>query len=75
MLRFVLHECRDGFSWRGRRRSFHIDGPKTERHRNQQRSRDRCKESGGQDYQKQSGEYGRMCKVEDSHRDKIEQLP
>ena len=31
------------------------------------------KESGGREYQKQSGEYGRICKFEDSHRDKMEQ--
>ena len=30
-------------------------------------------ESGDREYQKQSGEYGRVCKVEDSHRDKTEQ--
>ena len=27
-----------------------------------------CEESGGQESQKQSREYGRACKVEDSHR-------
>ena len=34
-----------------------------------------CKESGDWEYQKRSGEYGRVCKVEDSHRDKTEQCP
>ena len=34
-----------------------------------------CEESGGWEYQKQSGEYGRVCKFEDSHRDKTEQCP
>ena len=34
-----------------------------------------CEESGGWKYQKRSGEYGRACKVEDSHRDKTEQCP
>jgi len=32
-------------------------------------------ESGDWDYQKRSGEYGMVCKVEDSHRDKTEQCP
>ena len=34
-----------------------------------------CEESGGWEYQKQSGEYGRACKVENSHRDRTEQCP
>ena len=34
-----------------------------------------CEESGDWDYQKRSGEYGRVCKVEDSHRNKTEQCP
>ena len=34
-----------------------------------------CEESGGWECQKRSGEYGRVCKVEDSHRDKTEQCP
>jgi len=36
-------------------------------------SRILCEEPLGCEYQKQSGEYGRVCKVEDSHRDKTEQ--
>ena len=31
-----------------------------------------CEASGGWEYQNRSGEYGRACKVEDSHRDKTE---
>ena len=34
-----------------------------------------CEKSGIGEYQKQSGEYWRMCKVEDGHRDKTEQCP
>ena len=34
-----------------------------------------CEESGGGEYQKRSGEYGRAYKVEDSQRDKTEQCP
>ena len=41
---------------------------------NQQR-RVWCEESGGWEYQKTSGECGRVCKVEDTHRDKTEQCP
>ena len=29
-----------------------------------------CEESGGREYQKASGVYGRVCKVEDSHKDR-----
>ena len=47
---------------------------KQKRHGNQQR-RVWCAESGGGEYQKRSGEYGRVCKVEDCHRDKTEQCP
>ena len=48
------------------------------------RKRKRCRdqqrrvwgeESGGWEYQKRSGEYGRACKVEDGHRDKTMQCP
>ena len=45
---------------------------KQERHGNQQ-WRVWCEESGGWEYQKWSGEYGRLCKVEDSHRVNMEQ--
>ena len=45
---------------------------KQKRCRNQQ-LRVWCEESGGWEYQKQSREYGRVCKAEDDHRDKMEQ--
>ena len=49
---------------------FHVDGPKTEK------AREPTAESlvpgiWRLRYQKRSGEYGRACKVEDSHRDKM----
>ena len=44
---------------------------KQKRHGNQQ-WRVWCKESGGWEYQKWSGKSGRVCKVEDSHRDNTE---
>ena len=47
-------------------------GRKQKRRGNQQ-WRVWCEESGGWEYQKRSGEYGRACIVEDSHRDKMEQ--
>ena len=47
---------------------------KQKRHRNHQ-GRVWCEESEGWEYQKWSGEYGRACKVEDSHRDKTKQCP
>ena len=39
---------------------------KQKRHRNQQQ-RVWWKESGGREYQKQNGKYGKVCKVEDSY--------
>ena len=72
--RLHLNESRQCFCQRGRGRSFHVDEPKTEKARNQQ-WRVWCEESGGWEYQKKSREYGRVCKVEDGHRDKTEQCP
>ena len=74
VFRLDLNESREGFCWRGRGRSFHVDGLKTEKAVDQQ-WRVWCEESGGWEYQKWSREYGRVCKVEDSHRDKTEQCP
>ena len=63
----------EDFFWRGRGRSFHVEEPKTEKARELTveslvrgiwRLRD----------QKQSGEYGRVCKVEDSHKHKTTDL-
>ena len=31
VLRFDLNESREGFCWRGRGRSFHVKGPKSEK--------------------------------------------
>jgi len=31
VFRLDLNESREGFCWRGRGRSFHVDGPKTEK--------------------------------------------
>ena len=50
---------------------FPVDGPKT----NKKGAGTNSGESGARnqeprEYQKQSGEYGRVCKIEDSHRDK-----
>ena len=44
-----------------------------EKRRGNQQWRVWCKECGGWEYQKQSGEYRRVSKVEDSHRSKMEQ--
>ena len=33
VFRLDLNESREGFCWRGRGRSFHVDGPKTEKAR------------------------------------------
>ena len=69
-----LNESREGFCRRGMGRSFYADWLKTEKAQEPQ-WRVWCEESGGWEYQKQSGEYGRVCKFEDSHRDKTEQCP
>ena len=72
VLRFDLNEPREGSCQRGRGRSFHAEGPRQKRHRNQQWNI-WSKESGGWEYQKQSRECGRVRKGEDSHRDKTGQ--
>ena len=69
VFRLELNESRGGFCRRGKGRSFPVDGPKTEKAREPTVDRGWCEESGGCEYQKRSGEYGRACKVEDSHRD------
>ena len=40
-----------------------------QKRRGNQQCRGWCQESGGWDYQKQSGECGRVCKVKDIHGD------
>ena len=50
--------------------SMLMDG--TQKRRGNQQWRVWYEESGGREYQMQSGEYGRACKVEDSHRDKTD---
>ena len=62
------------FYRRGRGRPFDVDGPKTIKEREPTveslvRGIRRPRE-----YLKQSGEYGRVCKIEDSHRDKTSPL-
>ena len=52
---------------KGRGRSFHVDGPKTEKAW-EPKVESGVKHLEIESYQKQSGEYGRVCKVEDSHR-------
>ena len=66
-----LDESREGFCRRGRGRSFHAEGPKTEKARKP--TAGSLVRATWRQPQKQSGEYERACKVEDSHRDKTEQ--
>ena len=73
-----MNESREGFCRRGRGRSFHVDGPKTE-NRGKARESGNSGESGAarnlqaeSQYERQSGEHGRVCKVEDSYRDKTD---
>ena len=61
-----MNESREGFCRGGRGRSFHVDGPKTEKAWEPTLSRARYLEA-----EKQSAQYGRECKVEDSYIDKI----
>ena len=73
-----MKESREGFCRRGRGKTENRKGAGTNsgqfgvRNREDE-SRILCEEPLGCEYQKQSGEYGRVCKVEDSHRDKTEQ--
>ena len=71
VLRFYLKASSEDFCQRGRGRSFHVEEP--DRKSTNQQWRVRYKESGNWEYQKQSRQYGRVCKIEDSHRDKTEQ--
>ena len=72
---FRLHfkESRKGFCQRGRGRSFHVDGPNNRKGAgtNSGESGARNLEAETSEYEKQSGEYGRVCKVEDNHKDKM----
>ena len=45
------------------------------RRRNQQWKLVCCEESGGWEYQNRSGKDGKVCKIEDGHRDKTEPCP
>ena len=54
----------------GEGHSVKMDRSPQKRRGNQKRRRAWYEEYGGSGYQKQSGEYGKECKVEDSHRDK-----
>ena len=65
-----LSESREGFCRRGRGRSYQVEGPKTKKAQDPTVKSLVRGISGGCEYQKQNGEYGRVCKVEDSHRDK-----
>ena len=75
VFRLNLDEFREGFCRRGRGRSFHVDGPKTKK------AREPTVESLVRGFwrlrisEAEWIEYGRACKVEDSHRDKTEQCP
>ena len=57
VFRLDLNESRKGFCQRGRGRSFHVDGPRTEK--GQEQWRVWCEES-----QKQSGEYRWVCNTQ-----------
>ena len=74
VFRSDLNEAREGFCRRGRGRSFHVDGPKTEK------AREPTVESlvrGIWRLRVSEAEWRvrKVCKVEDSHRDKTEQCP
>ena len=68
MFRLQLSVSREAFFWIRRERSFHIHVQKRRGHQ-QWRVRNLETES------IRSSEYRRVCKVEDSHRDKTEQYP
>ena len=68
VLRFDLKKPRERFCRRGKGRSFYAEGPNTEKVREPT-----VEESCGWEYQKQSGDQGRVCEDEASHRDKTEQ--
>ena len=61
-----------GFFQRGSGRSFHVEGLKTEKER-QPTVENLVREIWHGEYQKLSGHYWRVCKVEDRHRDKMEE--
>ena len=70
VFRLDLNESRAGFCRRGSGRSFHVDGPKTEMAwgttvESLVRGIWRLRVS-----EAERREYGRVCKVENSHRDK-----
>ena len=71
VFRLPLNESRECFCWIRRGRSFHVDRPKTKKARKPK------VESGARNLEAKSirsrAEYGRVCKVEDSHRNKTEQ--
>ena len=68
VLRLDVKESREGFCRRGRGRSFHVEGPKTEKVREPTvGSLGTRNLEADRDYQKQSGEYRRLCKAELRH--------
>ena len=78
VFRLDLNESREGFCWRGRVRSFHVDGPKNQKGAeiNSGESSARNLEAEGIRSRAESTESARrVCKVEDSHRGKTEQCP
>ena len=56
-----------GEEWEGH--SMLMD--RRQKRRGNQQWRVWCEQSGGSEYQKRSGQYGRVCKVEDSYIDKL----
>ena len=67
VLRLDVKESREGFCRRGSGRSFHVEKPKTEKVREPTvGSLGTRNLEADRDYQKQSGEYRRLCEVEDT---------
>ena len=78
VFRLDLNESRDGFCWRGKGKSFHVDGPKKQKGAeiNSGESSARNLEAEGiRSWAESTGSAGRVCKVEESHRGKTEQCP
>ena len=67
VLRLDVKESREGFCRRGRGRSFHVEGPKTEKVREPTvGSLGTRNLEADRDYQNPSGEYRRLCEAEDT---------
>ena len=67
VLRLDVKESRKGFCRRGRGRSFHVEGPKTEKVRESTvGSLGTRNLEADRDYQNPSGEYRRLCEAEDT---------